>query len=107
MIARCGKPDCFGPGCRECKNAYMRLWRRIGRDQPLTPEGRRRMNARAYANVYQRRGKLVPKPCEVCGGLAEKHHDDYDKPLSVRWLCRYHHRELHRHEVLGIAGSRP
>jgi hypothetical protein len=53
---------------------------------------RQRANCRAYANVYQRRGKLVPLPCEVCGSPhVEKHHDDYAKPLTVRWLCRAHH----------------
>lgn len=53
-------------------------------------------NARAYANVYQRRGKLVPKPCEVCGDEAQKHHEDYSKPLQVMWLCRGCHVEHHR-----------
>lgn len=55
-------------------------------------------NARSYANVYQRRGKLKPQPCEIPGCLipAQKHHDDYSKPLEVRWLCRNHHLEHHR-----------
>ena len=37
-------------------------------------------------------------PCEVCGTREniEKHHEDYTKPLKVRWLCRKHHRELHK-----------
>lgn len=44
-----------------------------------------------------RRGKLVRQPCEVCGAeSAEAHHDDYSKPLDVRWLCKEHHR-LHHH----------
>jgi hypothetical protein len=44
-----------------------------------------------------RRGQLKRGPCEVCGaGDAEAHHDDYDLPLDVRWLCRRHHAEHHR-----------
>lgn len=36
--------------------------------------------------------------CEVeeCFELGERHHDDYNKPLEIRWLCRKHHKELHR-----------
>ena len=45
-----------------------------------------------------RSGKIVKQPCEVCGTLenVEAHHDDYSKPDDIRWLCRDHHRELHR-----------
>ena len=31
--------------------------------------------------------------CEVEG---ERHHPDYSKPLDIVWLCRKHHKELHR-----------
>lgn len=50
-------------------------------------------------------GTLVPQPCEVCGRKPEKvngrnvihgHHDDYSKPLEVRWLCIKHHGEAHK-----------
>lgn len=41
-------------------------------------------------------GRLVRLPCEVCGEpKSQGHHDDYDKPLDVRWLCRQHHDEHH------------
>ena len=46
-----------------------------------------------------RDGKLVRQPCEVCGTFpAEAHHDDYSKPLDVRWLCTKHHAEHHKNE---------
>jgi hypothetical protein len=32
----------------------------------------------------------------VCGRKGERHHDNYDRPLEVRWLCRTHHSEVHR-----------
>jgi ribosomal protein S27AE len=53
--------------------------------------------------VYQaiRRGELVRQPCEVCGATkVHAHHDDYSKPLDVRWLCSRHHR-LHHGAMLG------
>lgn len=42
-------------------------------------------------------GKLIRQPCEVCSvSETHAHHDDYSKPLDVRWLCRKHHAEHHR-----------
>src|SRR5258708_6937211 len=42
-------------------------------------------------------GKLIRKPCELCGDVAQAHHDSYypDRWLDVRWLCSKHHRLWH------------
>jgi hypothetical protein len=50
--------------------------------------------------MAQRRGRLEPQPCEVCGSTnnIEKHHDDYAYPLRVRWVCRGHHSEITKRE---------
>jgi len=53
---------------------------------------------RAWAKVSNAvmRGKLKKEPCEICGSKeVEAHHDDYRKPLDVRWLCMIHHKGLH------------
>jgi len=41
-------------------------------------------------------GKVKKEPCVVCGNVkSQGHHDDYSKPLQVKWLCQIHHADLH------------
>jgi hypothetical protein len=47
-------------------------------------------------------GTLTRQPCEECGAKAQAHHDDYAKPLDVRWLCRRHHRLWHNEHPSGV-----
>ncbi len=44
-----------------------------------------------------RDGKITKAPCEVCGAadFVHAHHDDYARPLDIRWLCPDHHRQWH------------
>lgn len=89
--------------CNPCHAEYQRIHRSPYKS--LSDEQKKKSNCRAYANVYVRRGNLIPKPCEKCGKAdAEKHHEDYNKPLEVKWLCRECHVDLHternRSEVL-------
>jgi hypothetical protein len=53
--------------------------------------------ANCAVNNAIRKGILTKQPCEVCGaGKAHGHHDDYNKPLEVRWLCASHHSQWHK-----------
>jgi len=61
--------------------------------------------AREQAERAVKSGKLKKLPCEVCGAEAQMHHDDYSKPLEVRWLCFIHHRQ--RHGQLGYLEVQP
>ncbi len=48
-----------------------------------------------------RLGKIEKGVCEVCSSAhTESYHDDYSKPLEVRWLCPLHHRNLKKKEGL-------
>jgi len=48
------------------------------------------------AEQLPERIKMERKPCEVCNDVnSEAHHDDYSKPMEVRFLCSKHHKEHH------------
>ena len=48
--------------------------------------------AHRAANEAIREGILVKEPCSICGATerVRMRHDDYLKPLEVRWLCPAH-----------------
>ena len=44
-----------------------------------------------------KKGTIQKQPCSNCGeSQAEAHHDDYSRPLDIRWLCKKCHMEWHR-----------
>lgn len=61
------------------------------------PERQIKIKAKNMVLCALKSGKLSKNPCEVCGETeVHGHHDDYSKPLIVRWLCRKHHLEYHK-----------
>lgn len=63
-------------------------------------------NANRKVNNAIKNGKLEKSyVCSVCGACGVKihgHHDDYSKPLEVRWLCSPCHRKWHKENGPGI-----
>lgn len=75
---------------RERERAYSR--KRVRND---------RVAARQELNYAVRSGRVAkPDYCATCGSNAKltAHHDDYSKPLDVRWLCYSCHGKEHRKE---------
>jgi hypothetical protein len=86
--------------CESCKSEVHRKWLDAngGQWHYYSTRGQRaKLIARRYINTQIQRGKLKRQPCEVCGCLeTQAHHNDYDKPMDIRWLCKEHHDALHR-----------
>lgn len=102
----CSRPNCNNSDnllsngwCHSCAAAYRREWRKYHEDAPKSEEQLLRHRVRALTRAYIKMGKLIKGSCEVCGELkVDAHHDDYSKPLDIRWLCKLHHREHHKKE---------
>jgi len=56
----------------------------------------KKYKAHCMVNNHKRSGNISELPCELCGDKkVVAHHDDYDLPLNVRWLCHAHHSQWH------------
>lgn len=65
-------------------------------DNAWLKKNRLKHKAHVLLSYHTRSGSIIRKPCEICGdGKSHAHHDDYSKPLQVRWLCATHHRLVH------------
>lgn len=124
---RGASPDGLSAKCKKCQRLYdeqrsMKPHRVAARKAyQLTDQGKKAMREarqRYYAANPRKRsaqiavgnalrdGRLINQPCEICGNpVTEGHHEDYEKPLEVRWLCNTHHRQ--RHAELRQQGIEP
>ena len=60
-------------------------------------EDSRRQKAHSAVSNAIKKGTLIRRSCERCN--CEKtvaHHDDYDFPLDVMWLCQPCHKQRHK-----------
>jgi hypothetical protein len=87
-----------GPNCaayKHGKSATSEMGSEYSRRFFGRHPGRRRVKDAVKDAI--RKGVLVKQSCEMCGAVdVHAHHDDYRKPLNVRWLCPSHHRYVHR-----------
>lgn len=63
-------------------------------------------SARQKVTRAVKSGRLVPQPCQTCGGKqVQAHHHDYSKPLDVTWLCFVCHRAEHGQRVMNTTST--
>lgn len=109
ICQRCGAP--FQSTRRQkrmaCPGECFRAMEAIESHTRRTAFSGQRQFAHGLVSATISRGDLKPLPCENCGSTRHvvAHHDDYSKPLDVRWLCRSCHNR-HHHLFGPGAGSR-
>lgn len=57
-----------------------------------------KIKARDIVKKAKKSGKLIVQPCSICKNTdrIHAHHEDYNKPLEVIWLCSKCHHEKHQ-----------
>ena len=85
---------------REYNRIYNQKWRKENgyhneeNSKLRYPE---KVQARSILRRSIIKGEIVRLPCEVCGEVkSQGHHEDYTRPLEVKWLCTVHHKERHK-----------
>lgn len=99
--------------CRECSSVTAAEYKKTPRGREVTRKNnlnyirnlektslfQQKKSSRNRATQLKRRGILPPFFCFYCGPLVaggHVHHDDYGKPLSVRYMCAKHHNKWHQ-----------
>lgn len=67
----------------------------------------RKYKAHAMIRNAISRGVLFKESCSECGSdfSVHAHHDDYAKPLNIRWLCAACHKKWHQENGEGANAS--
>lgn len=92
-----------GMRCGPCRAEQSRDYRRVENAKTNAASKRwgdsnkEKTIAIRAVNHMIRSKRWTRQPCEICGTTAtiDAHHDDYSRPLDVRWLCRQHHKQRH------------
>ena len=62
--------------------------------------------AKQVVYYMKKLGVLSQSPCQICGeDSTQAHHDDYNKPWEVRWLCNKHHNDWHKNNKSKYVGE--
>lgn len=88
---------------KEQRRLDKNLYYALNREHRKEYMRKRRLALKAQVSAYAKlqnakiAGLMTLGPCEQCSSTEniDGHHEDYDKPLEVLWLCRRCHMLLH------------
>jgi len=82
---------------RKYNRKYNKAWRKkygYDAEQRAKKKFPRKERARVILRYAIKKGLMVRGKCQVCGKKnGQGHHENYNKPLEVIWLCPLHHRQ--------------
>jgi len=82
------------------KPPFLSKWKIRKRKELEDPLVKIRNKTRRKTNDLIKEGKLRKKPCVVCSGKEViPHHEDYNNPFKVIWLCEEHHKDYHEGRI--------
>jgi hypothetical protein len=93
--------------CRAYRLAYPEKTAAKNRQYKVSRPERYAANL-AVGNAIKH-GHLVSQPCFICGNKGEAHHASYapEMLLIVTWVCRVHHRQIHREAKTALVNEVP
>lgn len=87
--------ECNKVKCRDYRQRHPENWYNRYHNNPIE---RQKLDARALVRTRVFTGRMERGVCELCGSSHDihGHHENYDNPFNVNWLCRPCHEALHR-----------
>ena len=94
-------PSGFQYDCRECRAIERKARNKKHNEESVIYRQKNPLKVKAHKVIELAllRGEIErPETCEDCSEeqRLHGHHDDYSKPLDVRWLCQPCHQRFHR-----------
>ncbi len=84
----------------ESPPTFLSKWKLRKQKELNDPIAVIRNKTRRKSNELVKQGRIKKEACVVCGAKEVLiHHEDYDNPFKVIWLCEFHHKEYHEGSI--------
>lgn len=83
--------------CRECGGEVDERYKARHRGYQCRDCFNKEKRDKNHANTKARIAYPIRQLCSIegCRELGQRHHDNYDRPLEIVWLCPKHHKAFH------------